>query len=79
MSVPNVVVFDLGKVLVDFDYRIAGRRIAARSKLGPEEVQRFIDHSPVLFRYETGLMARSQFFEEVRAATGFRKRSNWSG
>jgi len=26
MIPPSVVVFDLGKVLVDFDYAIAGRR-----------------------------------------------------
>jgi len=71
MANPDVVVFDLGKVLVDFDYSIAGRRIAARAKLGAAEVQHFIDHSPMLFRYETGLLDRRQFFEEVRTATGF--------
>ncbi len=27
----KVVVFDLGKVLVDFDYSIAARKVAARS------------------------------------------------
>ena len=68
---PDIVVFDLGKVLVDFDYSIAGRRIAARAKLSATEVQHVIDHSPVLFRYETGLLDRRQFFEEVSAATGF--------
>jgi len=30
MTIPQAVVFDLGKVLVDFDYSIAARRIAAR-------------------------------------------------
>jgi len=68
---PDIVVFDLGKVLVDFDYSIAGRRIAARSRMSASEVQDYIDHSPLLFRYETGLMDRRQFFEEVRATTGF--------
>jgi len=69
---PDVVVFDLGKVLVDFDYSIAGRRIAAQSKLNPTEVQQFLDHSPLLYRYETGLMTRQEFFEVVRDHTGFR-------
>ena len=68
---PEVVVFDLGKVLVDFDYSIASRRIAARGRMSPAEVQRFIDHSPLLFRYEMGLLSRQQFFDEVRATTGF--------
>jgi 2-haloacid dehalogenase len=69
---PKVVVFDLGKVLVDFDYSIAGRRIAAQSRLTPAEVQEYLDHSPLLYRYETGLMTRQEFFEAVRAHTGFR-------
>jgi len=68
---PEVVVFDLGKVLVDFDYSIAARRIAARSTMPPPDVQHFIDHSPLLFRYETGLMTRQEFFAEVRRTTGF--------
>jgi glucose-1-phosphatase len=69
---PSIVVFDLGKVLVDFDYSIAGRRIAAQSKLSPAEVQAFLDHSPLLVRYETGEMTRQEFFETVRDHTGFR-------
>ena len=71
MNKPEVVVFDLGKVLVDFDYSIAARRIAARSTRPPADVQHFIDHSPLLYRYETGLLTREEFFNEVSAATGF--------
>jgi HAD superfamily hydrolase (TIGR01509 family) len=68
----RIVVFDLGKVLVDFDYSIAGRRIAAQANLSAADVQKFLDHSPLLFRYETGLMTRRDFYEEVRRHTGFR-------
>jgi HAD superfamily hydrolase (TIGR01509 family) len=71
MSLPEVVVFDLGKVLVDFDYSIAARRIAARSTMPPRDIQHFIDHSPLLFSYETGLMTREEFFGEIRETTGF--------
>lgn len=71
MTKPSIVVFDLGKVLLDFDYAIAGRRIAARSRVSAAEVQQFLDHSPLLFRYETGLITRQEFFETVRAHTGF--------
>ena len=71
MPRPKAVVFDLGKVLVDFDYSIAGRRIAARGKMSAAEVQRFIGHSPVLLRFETGQMSQEQFFAEVQSATGF--------
>jgi FMN phosphatase YigB (HAD superfamily) len=68
----SIVVFDLGKVLVDFDYSIAGRRIAAKSDLSAAEVQAYLNQSPLLFRYETGLMSRREFFEDVCAHTGFR-------
>jgi len=71
MMPPEVVVFDLGKVLVDFDYGIVARKIAARGKINAAEVQKFIDHSPLLFRYETGLMAKEEFFAEICSATGF--------
>lgn len=71
-STPEIVVFDLGKVLVDFDYSIAGRRLAVQSKISAAAVQQFLDHSPLLFRYETGLMSRQEFFETVRDHTRFR-------
>lgn len=68
---PEIVVFDLGKVLLDFDYRIAARRIAARSRLDWPAVQHLLDHSPLLYTYETGLMTRQQFYEAVCRETGF--------
>ena len=71
VQVPDAVVFDLGKVLVDFDYSIAGRRIAERSTRTAQEVQDMIDHAPLLFRYETGLINREEFFAEIQKATGF--------
>jgi len=68
---PAVVVFDLGKVLLDFDYRIAAKRIAARSRLDWPAVQHLLDHSPLLPRYESGLLTRQQFYEAVCHETGF--------
>jgi putative hydrolase of the HAD superfamily len=69
---PSIVVFDLGKVLVDFDYSIAGRRIAAQASLSAADVQKFLDHSPLLYRFETGLMSQQEFFDAVRQHSGFR-------
>jgi HAD superfamily hydrolase (TIGR01509 family) len=67
----KTVVFDLGKVLLDFDYAIAARRLAARSKVPPEKIKSCLDYSPLLFRLERGLMTTEQFYREVCAATGF--------
>jgi len=68
---PRVVVFDLGKVLVDFDYGLAAQRIAACALMSAAEVQRVIDHCPLLFRFERGEMTNQEFYHEVCATTGF--------
>jgi FMN phosphatase YigB (HAD superfamily) len=66
-----IVVFDLGKVLVDFDYSIAARKVAARSTRHVENLHDFLGGSPLLVQLETGLITREQFFTEVQKITGF--------
>jgi FMN phosphatase YigB (HAD superfamily) len=68
---PEVVVFDLGKVLVDFDYSICARKLSAKGKSLPEQVQKMIDHSPLLFRYETGQIDQSEFHREICKLTSY--------
>ena len=67
----RVVVFDLGKVLVDFNYSIAVRRFADRSEAGLERVQELVN-SPIQFDYESGLITTDEFFAAVRDGAGFR-------
>jgi HAD superfamily hydrolase (TIGR01509 family) len=69
--VKPAIVFDLGKVLVDFDYSIAARKIAARSTKQIPDLQHFLGSSPVLARFESGLLGRQQFFAEMQQITGF--------
>lgn len=66
-----IVVFDLGKVLVDFDYTIAAKRIAARSDKHVENLHDFLSSSPLLIQLESGLLTSRQFVSEVQNATGF--------
>ncbi len=70
--VPCVAVFDLGKVLVDFDYAIAARRIAARSNMSMLQIGQFIAQSPLFYQYESGAVTTQQFFDEICRASGFR-------
>jgi putative hydrolase of the HAD superfamily len=70
-DIPKIVVFDLGKVLVDFDYGIAVRAIASHSNTTDERVKDFLLHSPLLVRYESGLLSNQEFFDEIRNAIGF--------
>ena len=71
MNVPSVVVFDLGKVLLDFDYGIAAAKIARRGKLTPEQARHALDLSPSIYRLEAGLMTSGQFAAEVCSKCGF--------
>ena len=70
--IPKVVVFDLGKVLVDFDYSIAAAKIAARARAGIDAQKIFSDHASILVRYETGSIDTHSFYDEMCTATGFR-------
>ena len=45
--------------------------LAAKSTMSAEEIKRLINQSPLLFRYETGLMSKQEFYEAIRLATGF--------
>ena len=63
--------FDLGKVLLDFDYGITVRKLARKSRATETELKKLIDQSPLLYRFETGLMTAAEFFEAVRAEAGF--------
>ncbi len=71
MHIPKAIVFDLGKVLVDFDYSRSARRLAERGRVTAEDVRALIDHSELLFRFETGLIGAEEFFNQVRRGTGF--------
>jgi FMN phosphatase YigB (HAD superfamily) len=68
---PKVAVFDLGKVLVDFDYSIAARRIAARGKISADELHHLFTHSRTMVDYELGHLTTDQMFREVCRVSGF--------
>jgi glucose-1-phosphatase len=72
MPRPKAVVFDLGKVLVDFDYQIALRRLAPLTDRTLEQLNALLNQSPLLFRYESGRMTSAEFYDAFRAASAFR-------
>jgi putative hydrolase of the HAD superfamily len=65
------IIFDLGKVLVDFDYSVAARKIAARCTKQIPDLLHFLGSSPLLVRFESGELTRQEFFAEIRQITGF--------
>jgi HAD superfamily hydrolase (TIGR01509 family) len=66
-----VLVFDLGKVLVDFDYSIAARRIAPLCSVSSDPVKFFNQHADLLINYELGKFTTPQFFNQIKTASGF--------
>ena len=70
-SIPQAVVFDLGKVLLHFDYGIAAMKFQRRSRFSAEEVRKLIDQSPLLCALETNELSTGEFFAELCHATGF--------
>lgn len=71
MSKPSVVVFDLGKVLLDFDYGIMTAQLEPLCRLKGVELKRVIDQSPLLHQYETGLITTPQLYDAFVSTTGF--------
>lgn len=72
MSKPSVVVFDLGKVLLDFDYGIMTRQLEPLCRAKGSELKQVIDQSPLLHQYETGLISTPELFEAFKGITGYR-------
>lgn len=67
----KTVVFDLGKVLVDFDYSIAVRKLAARAHMKIEDFAQLITHAPLLLDYESGKVTTMEFYSQICTITGF--------
>jgi FMN phosphatase YigB (HAD superfamily) len=71
MNQKPVFIFDLGKVLVDFNYTIAARKVAARSRKSPHDLHAFLGASPLLGEYESGRLTREGFFDAIRSQIDF--------
>lgn len=71
MQSSPAIVFDLGKVLLDFDYAVAVRRLLAQSTCSASELLALINQSPLLLQYECGTLTTAAFYEKVREVSGY--------
>ena len=62
----KVILFDLGGVLVDFDYSIAAKRIINFCNKTPNEIFNIFFSSDVTFLFEEGRINPKDFFEEIK-------------
>jgi HAD superfamily hydrolase (TIGR01509 family) len=65
-SIP-VVVFDLGKVLLDFDYTRVFRRFSDAGGPAPDTVRQVLMESSLLAEYESGQLDSAAFYRRLRS------------
>jgi HAD superfamily hydrolase (TIGR01509 family) len=61
----EALLFDLGKVLVDFDFELGMRRFAARTPLSREEFETVIWDKHWIRRYERGEISTSDYHQHL--------------
>jgi|SRR5689334_1527246 glucose-1-phosphatase len=61
----KAIIFDLGKVLVHFDFRIAYRAMAPFCAHAPESIPKLLSGTGLVERYETGLIESPDFVAEI--------------
>ena len=69
----SAVCFDLGKVLLHFDWKIMLDRIAEKSPLSPEKIAQLLKDDPQILAYEVGSVTSAKFFSHLK------KRLNYKG
>jgi glucose-1-phosphatase len=69
---PKAVVFDIGNVLLDFDYRKTAAAIQHRCNLPPDELHSAIANSPLFIQFESGEIDGAKFFEAFQRVACFK-------
>ncbi len=64
----KAVIFDLGRVLIDFDHGIAAKKAASSSSRTLEEIYNFFFDSKLTTLFEEGRISSMDFFRKVKEA-----------
>ena len=68
----KTVIFDLGKVIVPFDFSRGYRAMAELCPYAPEEIRKRIGSTDLVTRFESGQVPPEQFVEQICAILGLR-------
>jgi putative hydrolase of the HAD superfamily len=66
------IIFDLGRVLVDFDHGIAARGLSGVMHKTPQEVYDLFFSSGLTQLFEAGKLSPEEFFSKIKEALGLR-------
>ena len=65
MTRPDLIIFDLGRVLVDYDFRQVIRRLKRYTELSEKEIHRFFKQTPLWDAFERGVVEPKDFFSQL--------------
>jgi len=68
----ELIIFDLGRVLVDFDFKRVVRGLRRYTALNQKQIQDYFLRTPLWDAFEKGRLPPSEFFETLRDELGFR-------
>ncbi len=68
----KAVIFDLGRVVIDFDHRIAAARLAVLCGRSSQEIFDLFFASTLIQRFEEGRISPQDFFKKVKKALGLK-------
>jgi FMN phosphatase YigB (HAD superfamily) len=66
MTPPQLIIFDLGRVLVDFDFKKVIRNLKRYSPYSEKEIRHYFSHTPLWDRFERGQATPSEFFQSLQ-------------
>src|SRR5207244_3596276 len=65
MTKPELIIFDLGRVLVDFDFKKVIRRLKRFSPFTEKEIHRYFMRTPLWDAFERGTVEPKDFFLQL--------------
>ena len=68
---PEILVYDLGNVLVDFDWMIVIKRLAQKTGKTISDFQQLLTNPKLLYDYEAGEITTQEFFNRVQNLIGY--------
>src|SRR5207302_7492990 len=73
MSKPELIIFDLGRVLVDFDFRLVIRRLKRFTEFSEKEIRRYFMQTPLWDAFERGEVEPKDFFSQLSKGLKLKK------
>lgn len=65
---PELLIFDLGRVLIDFDFKKVIRDLKQHTHLNEQQIQHFFENTPMWDSYERGKIDSEEFFRRLSEA-----------